>query len=112
MTVNQLMRGVTGYLDAEIMPQMSGIKKYGSAVYLSLAELNAINYIKDAVNNPAIKMLGIVNGENVDAEKLRSAMINAMHNEPLKVDIPLIGTFTFTTADIDKLFDYMRRAST
>lgn len=112
MTVNQLLTGLTGYLDAEILPHLSGAKRYGATVYLALMELNAVNYIKDALNHPAIKMLGITEGETVDMDKLHTAMSNAMQRgAPLQVDIPLIGTFSFSTADVDRLFDYMRRAA-
>lgn len=111
MTVNQIMTGLTGYIDAEILPHLSGAKRYGATVYLALVELNAMNWIKDALNHPAVRMLGVVDGENVDADKLHTAMSKAMHGESLKIDIPIIGTFSFNTSDVDKLFDYMRRAS-
>ena len=108
-TINQVINGLTKYLDAEIIPHLSGAKKYGAAVYLALVELNAVNYVKDALSLPAIKMLGVSDGENVDIDKLYTAMSKSINGEKLTIDVPIIGTFSFSTPDVDKLFDFIRR---
>lgn len=107
--INQVVNGVTCFLDSEILPHLSGAKRYGATVYLSLIELNAINSIKDALNSPAVKMLDIYDGQSVNIDKLQAAMIKAIKDEKLPIDIPIIGTFSFTKADVDKLFDCIRR---
>ena len=107
--INKVINGVTCFLDTEILPHLSGAKRYGATVYLALMEPNAANSIKAALNTPAIKMLGISDGENVDTDKLYSAMIKSVKEDKLTVDIPLIGAFSFTKADVDKLFDCIRR---
>lgn len=107
-SINQVISGLTKYIDAEILPHLSGAKKYGAAVYLALAEINAANYVKNVLSLPAIKMLGVSDGESVDIDKLYAAMSKSI-NDKCTIDVPIIGTFSFSVSDVDKLFDFIRR---
>ena len=111
VTTQQLISGIVNYADAEIIPKLAGVKRYGAAVYLALVANNAQKVIPGMLDNPAIKMLGVCDdGGGIDLDKLHEAMIQAMREEKLTVDVPMIGAFTFTRDDVDRLYESIRRA--
>lgn len=105
----QAVSGFARYVDKEMLPHMSGVKKVGLGAYTALAARNAVQALRAAADNPAVAITGIVSDAGVDLELLYSAVSERM-TENIQLDIPLIGVFTVSRADVDKLYNYMRGA--
>ena len=111
ITAQQLVNGIIQYADAEIIPHLSGVKRYGAAVYLALAANNAQNLLSGILSNPAIAILGVCDENGgINLDKLHTAAIQSFSDEKLTLDVPVIGAFAFTKDDIDRLFETIRRA--
>ena len=112
ITVHQLKKGLEVYADKEILPHLSSAKRVGLGIYLELL-LNRIESEPALIfDNPAIKILGIIDGQNVDLDKLYSAAVSRMDAAgPIEIDVPMIGCFTFNRNDADKLCELIRRSS-
>lgn len=110
ISTQQLVSGIINYADAEIIPKLSGVKRYGSAVYLALAAKNAQATIPAYLNSPAIKLLGVCDEHgNIDLDKIHAAAIQAFKDDKMTVEVPVIGAFTFTRDDVDRLCETIRR---
>ena len=105
----QAVTGFVRYVDKEMLPHMSGFKKVGLGAYTALAARNAVQALKGAAANPAVAITGLVSEAGVDLELLYSAVSERM-TENIQLDIPLVGVFVVSRADVDKLYNYMRGA--
>lgn len=105
VTMDQVRRGIERYIDAEILPQLTGFKRYATAVYIELALNQAEETLIGFVHRPAIEMLGLMDGDDrIDIDRIRTVAGNRMASEGrVEVDIPVLGKFVFNTGDIEKL---------
>lgn len=110
VTIDQFKRGLAEYVDTDILPRLSGAKRYGVMVYMALLMDGTSEKVTELLKNPAIAMLGIVDDSGlIDIDKIHDAAFNAMKDN-LDIDFPLIGRFIFSRPDIDRLCDLIRRA--
>lgn len=105
----QAVKGFARYVDNEMLPHMSGFKKVGLGAYTALVARNAVQTLKGAAANPAVSLTGVVAPEGLELELLYSAVCERI-TENIQLDIPMIGVFTVSRADVDKLYNYMRGA--
>lgn len=109
ISYDQAVRGVVRYVDSEMLPHMTGVKKIGLGAYTALAAKNAAQTLKGAVESPAIAITGIATSDGIDIDLLYNAICERMDGN-VQMDIPMIGVFTVNRADVDKLYNYMRGA--
>lgn len=110
-TMEQVRNGIVRYIDSEILPHLTGFKKYGLGIYTALAADNLEATINKYKNTPAVAMLGIIDSnDNIDIDKVYRIAINQVPaGERFVVPIPLIGDLTLTKNDIDKLYELINR---
>ena len=108
ITLEQMQMGLGQYIDNELLPHLSGMKKVGLAAYSVLAVQNFAEMVRKYQNHPAIAVMNIVNeaGE-VDIDKLYTAL-EPLFAEKQRISIPLIGEFTLDNSDLEKLYRYMK----
>ena len=109
ISYEQAVKGVVRYVDNEMLPHMSGVKKIGLGAYIALAAKNAAQTLKTAAASPAVSITGAATTEGVDIDVLYSAISERMDGN-VQLDVPMIGVFTVNRADVDKLYNYMRGA--
>ena len=112
VTVEQVKNGLTKYVDGEILPNMTGAKKFALGVYMALAAENIGGIIMKYKDNPAIAALNVVDGNgNIDIDRLRTAAMSVMRNSgKVSFDIPMLGVLTMNEDDIDALYEYITEA--
>jgi hypothetical protein len=109
ISYEQAVKGVMRYVDNEMLPHMSGVKKIGLGAYAALAAKNAVQMLKTAAASPAVSITGAATAEGVDIDVLYNAISERMDGN-VQLDVPMIGVFTVNRADVDKLYNYMRGA--
>ena len=55
-------------------------------------------------DNAALKVLGLVDGENIDAEAVLAEMKKQAQKGTATVSLPVLGAVTFGPADVDTLY--------
>jgi hypothetical protein len=109
VTIDKLRRGLTRYVDTEVLPHLQGKDKWMVAGVLTmyLGKLPAI--IQAAANNEAIKMLGIIAADgSVDVEYIINSIKPIARNTPASFQLPLSSsTITMREDDLDLILDYI-----
>lgn len=107
ITITQAQAGLMRYIDAEILPHLTGAKKIGAGIYVALAARNFPGVIEKVKQHPAVAVLGVVDGEMIDIDAVYNAAM-PLFAERQKVTIPAIGDITFDQSDVEKLYRYMK----
>lgn len=105
MEFERVINGIVRYLNSEIYKGMNDWQEMLARIAVSRAVNNA-NNIKIALsNNPFIRTFAIVDENGmVDVDGLmRDIKSQFNHKEKISFSLPMFGTFTFTSDDIDKL---------
>lgn len=104
--IESVKRGMTAYLDADLMPQIPNtdpLKKFGAGVVIALAISGMDNVIKNLAQNRLVSLAGLSDGETVDLDAIKKAIAANMPEGGLKMSLPLIGNLTLNEADVEKL---------
>lgn len=109
-TKQQLMSAIQRYIANDMIPKATGNYK----VILNIAR-SAIAVNPDAVysaiqNNPLFAMLGIIDGENFNADVAAKVLVDGMGSDEFTFGFHLLGkdyTFYFTSADVQAIKDYL-----
>lgn len=110
ITMGKFKNGVANYLDREILPSVDGWKKwvFGAGAIILIDRME--NVIRSAANNPAVKMMDIIHGDNIDIETVYHAVREQAATTPAVIEIPAIGSFKMGVADIDTLYKMIMEA--
>lgn len=105
VTIEQVKNGLTKYVDSEILPGMSGGRRFALGVYAALAIKNLENTLDKYMRSPAMAALGVLDsGGNIDIDKVYIAATDTLRNmEKFSVDVPMLGVLTFKQNDLDAL---------
>lgn len=111
VTVNQVINGVLRYIDAEILPHLTGAKRFGVAMYAALMAQNAPGKVMEMLQSPPLSLLGLADDNgNIDLDRIRAAAIQQMHGDKIDIDIPAVGRFAFSASDIERVCEEIRKA--
>lgn len=109
VSFNQIVQGLLKYIDAEILPKISGIQKWATGVAVSLAVNNSTQIFHNLKNNQYIKMLNIIDDhDQVNLDVLYAEFKKQAQKGPIVVDVPMVGSFTFNEMDVNKLYSYIQ----
>lgn len=110
VTIEQVQRGFTQFVDGEIS-KLSGMQKWAVGAMTALYASKLRDVADSLQSKPAIAVLGVICDNNrVDIDALYNALRPYAERCPATIDIPVIGTMTLTSADIDRLYDCIRSA--
>lgn len=107
VTYTELQTRLARFVDAEMLPHMTGGKRLLLGGYAALATKNAAGVLQKAKDKPLVAMTGAVSEEGVDVDALFSA-VSPYINEPVTISFPIIGDFRFGRADWEKLYHYLK----
>ena len=112
ITVEQAKRGLAAYLDAEMLPKLSVGKQWAVGLAVAFELENLPNRIAQAAANPMISGWQVIspNG-SIDLDRLYNKLRPiAEKSGEAEIPVPVIGPMRISAADIDQLYDYLRRA--
>ena len=111
VTIDQAMRGVMRFADAEIGPHLPTGKAIGLGVALSLIAEGGRERLLALREDPLIKTMRVMDeGGNIDLDRLYNAARPRFDGQKLPITLPLIGELRFDTNDLDKLYKYIQEA--
>ena len=98
--------GINKYIDKEIYSGLNDLQEFAARLVVGRINSNQAVVKNFLMNNGFMKTLGIVDYEGmVDVEQLLSEIREEIERKgSLKVEIPLIGTLTFKSSDVDTLY--------
>ena len=109
VSIDRVQSGVSRYLDNEVVPKMSGANRWIFSAAAYVAE--APKLVKKLNENKALAALNLVDeAGNVDVEKIYQYIKPAAEKGPAPITLPIIGTLTFTAADVDSLYAYIMQS--
>lgn len=109
--IEKIQRGATRFVDMELMPKLAGRDKWivAGVVTLYIKRLPAL--LEKAKSSEAVKLLGVIGEDNsVDIEAVYNSIKPAAAQTPAAINIPMGGTITITSSDIDTLYNYIMQA--
>ena len=111
MHYTRVIQGLMAYLDAEILSKLNGsLKSWMVGAVLEAIGGSAENVYRKIQSIPMIDALGIIDGENVDVDRLYAILRKQAQRGPATEKIPFIGPITFSVSDIDALYRHIKGA--
>ena len=101
----KFIQGITQYIDEEFISRFTGSWKawlLGTATALAAARMD--NIFKVLRDNAALKVLGLVDGENIDAEAVLAELKKQAQKGTATVSLPVLGAVTFGPEDVDAIY--------
>lgn len=111
ITLDQIQRGASRFVDTELMPKLAGRDKWivAGVVTLYIKRLPAL--VEQLKSKEAVRLLGVIGEDNsVDLEAVYNSIKPAAAQTPVQVNIPMGGTITITGTDIDILYNCIMQA--
>lgn len=111
VTLEQIANGVTKYIDTEILPHLTGIKRIGLGVYSGLAANNVAAMVAKYKDHPMVAVLDVIHDDGVDLDKLYNAVYPMFKDgQRESIQIPMIGEWQIDKTDIEHLYKYIKEA--
>lgn len=104
----KVIQGLAAYAENEIAGKLAGSGKgwmVGTAIGIVAGSADA--YARKLLDNEMLKAVGIVEGENVDVERLHAELMKQARKGNATIPVPLLGAVTFTAADVDAAYRYI-----
>ena len=109
-TSEEIINGIMKYADREVIPKLGTGGKWivGSIVAMAGTKINDI--AKGLSTNPYAKALGAVNEDGLfDVDKVIESLQNSANRYGnLSLNVPMLGTMTFTAEDVNKVGKYIK----
>lgn len=105
---SKVLNGIAAYIDDEILPKMAGSWKawvIGSAAGIAISRADSI--FTAASNIPAVKALGLIEGENIDIDTIYSELRRQAQKGTATIDLPVIGPITFNLGDVESMYRHI-----
>ena len=105
---SKVLTGIASYIDDEIVSKMAGSLKawvFGSAAGIVVSRADGL--ISAAANNPMVKALGLIDGENIDVDAVYAELRKQAQKGTATLDIPIIGPVSFSSSDVESLYRHI-----
>lgn len=111
VSIDKVQRGVSRYLDEQLMPHMQGKNRWIVTGVATLYLSKLPQLIQTYAEKPAIKALGLVTQDGaIDIEAIFNSVRPAARVSPAEINIPLAGSISITEQDLDMMLRYIMQA--
>lgn len=109
VTVDRIQRGVSRYLDEQLMPHLQGKDRWIMTGLSGLYIAKIPEIVQSYAAKPAIGVLGVIGTDGtIDIEKIINSIRPAAKHCPAEIPIPLTGgSITVTEQDLDLILRYI-----
>ena len=110
VTYNQVVNGMTKYIDQEIVNKIQGWQGWALGALSSIAISNKGANIFNALKaNPVVKMLEVIDENGmIDIDTIYTELRKQAEKNSATFNAPMIGTITLTKDDVDKLYHLIK----
>lgn len=110
MDFDKVIRGILKYLDREIYVNMNDWQRLIARAAVGRMVSNSEGIKQLLSGNGFLRTFALLDGNgNVDVDGLIGDL-SAVMDQPVTINVPLFGAFTFTADDLSKLHQYIREA--
>lgn len=107
--LNQIINGIRQFLENEFISRVSGIEKWVVGASLSMVLDNGVNTFNTMKELPIVKAMDFINKDDlIDVDKLYKAIIHQAEKSAVTFKVPLVGSVTLKSDDVEKIFSYIR----
>lgn len=112
VTVDKIQRGVSRYLDEQLMSKMKGLDAWTLPGFATLYLANLPTIIKDISVKPLFAYSGVFATDGtVDIERLINSFKPAARKTPATIKLPISNSpITFTEQDLDLILRYIQQS--
>ena len=102
---NQVVNGMTKYIDQEIINKIQGWQRWALGAGAGIMMTKGSNMFNALKANPIIKMLDVIDeNDMIDIDTIYTELRKQAEKGSATFDAPMIGTITLTKDDVDKLY--------
>ena len=107
VTVQQIQTGFCNWFDAEIAPQLPGLKKWAARAAVAIASERLPAMMEQYASIVDLSGLKTSDG-GIDIDRVRDLFLaQARATGPAREVFPVVGTITFTEQDIERLYRHI-----
>lgn len=111
MEIARVKDGVIRYALEFIAPKMDSKGQFMLGAAAALLAGRAEGIVRQIAETPAVKMMGIIDGDSIDVDALFDAMMAQMQRQDrLVLDVSLLGRMTFDAQDLRDLYQCIKGA--
>lgn len=108
ISIEKFQNVMANYVESQVTVQLSGWKKLAAETVVGIYISKFPVMINNLNENIMFSSLELVKDGKIDVDCLYEEM-RKHFKEPIPVQIPKIGTFTFTKENLDELYDMMTK---
>ena len=109
VTYNQVVNGMTKYIDQEIINKIQGWQRWALGAGAGIIMTKGANIFNTLKANPIIKMLDVIDeNDMIDIDTIYTEIRKQAEKSPATFNAPMIGTITLTKDDVDKLYSLIK----
>lgn len=105
VTYNQVVNGMTKYIDQEIINKIQGWQRWALGAGAGIMMNKGTNMFNAFKAHPVVKMLEVIDENGmIDIDTIYTELRKQAEKGSATFDAPMIGTITLTKDDVDKLY--------
>ena len=105
VTYNQVVNGMTKYIDQEIINKIQGWQRWALGAGAGIMMTKGSNMFNALKANPIIKMLDVIDeNDMIDIDTIYTELRKQAEKGSATFEAPMIGAITLTKDDVDKLY--------
>ena len=106
---NQVVNGMTKYIDQEIINKIQGWQRWALGAGAGIMMTKGANIFNTLKSNPIIKMLDVIDeNDMIDIDTIYTELRKQAEKGAVTFEAPMIGTITLTKDDVDKLYHLIK----
>jgi hypothetical protein len=111
VTLSQVLKGLSLFLEKEIVEKIDGFMKWGVGAAIAIYLENGVNIFNSLKDNQWVKMLNAIDNEdNIDIDKIYKAILPEAKKHAITFKAPGLGVITLTASYVEKLYANIKEA--
>lgn len=109
-SIANIQNGMAKYIDNDLLPHLTGMKKIAVGAYAGLALKNLGDLFNAYKNHPMISVLHVVDADgNIDIDTIYNEFARRMGDTiKFPINIPMVGVYSVDRSDLEKLYMYIK----
>ena len=101
----RVVNGLAHFVDQDMVQKMNGSwKAWAVGTVTALAIRKAPDIMESLRGNKIVQAMGLIDGEMIDVDTIYAALLEQAQKRSATVDIPVIGSVTYSASDVEQLY--------